>query len=82
MILGITLYTEEKNGTNTTSLYSIPFPQIEGLISFNHVIVITSEFSIENIITAIILNALLIYIVLKTSSRIERYLESSYWLLQ
>lgn len=74
MILGITLYKEDENSTNTTSIFPIAFPLIAGPGSLTTLLSIRAEYLIENIIAAVILNVLLIYIVLKTSSKIESIL--------
>jgi multiple antibiotic resistance protein len=74
MILGITLYKEEENSVNTTSIFPIAFPLIAGPGSLTTLLSLRAEFAIENIIAAVVLNVLLIYIVLKTSSRIEKIL--------
>jgi multiple antibiotic resistance protein len=74
MILGITLYKEDENGSNTTSIFPIAFPLIAGPGSLTTLLSLRAEFAIQNIIAAVILNVLLIYMVLKTSNRIERIL--------
>ena len=71
MILGITLYKEE--GTNlTASVFPLAFPLIAGPGSLTTLLAIKSEYSTPNIIIAIIINVILIYLVLKTSKKIEK----------
>ena len=72
MILGITLYKEEDSNAITASVFPLAFPLIAGPGSLTTLLSLRAEFEIQNIIIAIILNVLLIYIVLKTSSKIER----------
>ena len=72
MILGITLYKEEDTNPMTASVFPLAFPLIAGPGSLTTLLSLRAEFRIENIIIAVILNVLLIYIVLKTSARIER----------
>ena len=48
------------------------FPLIAGPGSLTTLLSLRSEFYIENIIVAVLLNVILIYIVLKTSSKIEK----------
>lgn len=72
MILGITLYKEEESNSITASVFPLAFPLIAGPGSLTTLLSLRAEFEIQNIIIAIILNVLLIYVVLKTSSKIER----------
>ncbi len=72
MILGITLYKEDENTALTASVFPLAFPLIAGPGSLTTLLSLRAEFNIENIIIAVILNVLLIYVVLKTSARIER----------
>ena len=74
MILGITLYKQEENNAMTASIFPLAFPLIAGPGSLTTLLSLRAEFRVENIIIAIVLNVLFIYIVLKTSSRIERFL--------
>lgn len=72
MILGITLYKEDENTAMTASVFPLAFPLIAGPGSLTTLLSLRAEFNIENIIVAVILNVIIIFIVLKTSSRIER----------
>ena len=74
MILGITLYKEEDNNALTASIFPLAFPLIAGPGSLTTLLSLRAEFRIENIIIAVILNVVLIYIVLKTSAKIERFI--------
>ena len=74
MILGITLYKEEENSALTASIFPLAFPLIAGPGSLTTLLSLRAEFAIENIIIAVILNVLVIYLVLKTSARMERFL--------
>lgn len=77
MILGITLYKEEENSVMTASIFPLAFPLIAGPGSLTTLLSLRAEFEVENIIIAIILNVIFIYIVLKTSKRIESFLGSN-----
>jgi multiple antibiotic resistance protein len=72
MILGITLYKEEEGTNLTASVFPLAFPLIAGPGSLTTLLAIKSEFSTPNIIIAIIINVILIYLVLKTSKKIEK----------
>lgn len=74
MILGITLYKEEESNAITASVFPLAFPLIAGPGSLTTLLSLRAEFAIENIICAVILNVVFIYLVLKTSSRIERFI--------
>ena len=75
MILGITLYKDDEDGNNiTASVFPLAFPLIAGPGSLTTLLSLRAEFYIENIIIAVLANVLLIYIVLKTSARIERFI--------
>lgn len=74
MILGITLYKHEETDISTASVFPLAFPLIAGPGSLTTLLSLRAEFQIENIIVAIIVNVIIIFIVLKTSSRIERFL--------
>ena len=74
MILGITLYKHEEYTSDTASVFPLAFPLIAGPGSLTTLLSLRAEFKIENIIIAIILNVIVIFIVLKTSKTIERFL--------
>ena len=72
MILGITLYKDEETNPMTASVFPLAFPLIAGPGSLTTLLSLRAEYSIQNIIVAVVLNVIVIYIVLKTSRRIER----------
>jgi len=72
MILGITLYKDDDEGGITATVFPLAFPLIAGPGSLTTLLSLRAEFHIQNIIIAVVLNVILIYIVLKTSSKIER----------
>jgi multiple antibiotic resistance protein len=72
MILGITLYKQEEGSPMNASVFPLAFPLIAGPGSLTTLLSLKSEFHTENIIIAVIVNVVVIYIVLKTSTRIER----------
>ena len=72
MILGITLY----KGTTPESASIVPlaFPMVAGAGALTTVLSLRAKFYVENIIVAIIINMVIVYIVLKSSERIEKFL--------
>ncbi|WP_274474744.1 MarC family protein [Mangrovimonas aestuarii] len=72
MILGITLYKEDESSAITASVFPLAFPLIAGPGSLTTLLSLRAEYQIENIIVAVIFNVVIIYIVLKTSAKIER----------
>ena len=74
MILGITLYKEDEDEALNASVFPIAFPLIAGPGSLTTLLSLRAEYNWENILVAIFLNVLLIYVVLKTSSKIERFI--------
>lgn len=74
MVLGITLYKEDENTAMTASIFPLAFPLIAGPGSLTTLLSLRAEFALENIIIAVIVNVLVIYLVLKTSARIERHI--------
>lgn len=77
MILGITLYKDDENAASTASIFPLAFPLIAGPGSLTTLLSLRAEFATENIVVAVVINVVFIYLVLKTSSRIERLLGSS-----
>ena len=78
MILGITLYKDDgDSGIITATIFPLAFPLIAGPGSLTTLLSLRAEFAIQNIIVAVFFNVVLIYVVLKTSSRIERLIGPS-----
>jgi multiple antibiotic resistance protein len=70
MILGIQLYKEES--PKTASVVPLAFPLIAGAGTITTILSLKAEFHTINIIVAIIINIIFVYIVLKSSAKIER----------
>ena len=76
MILGIRLYKDEEE-SKTASIVPIAFPLIAGAGTMTTLLSLKSQYHTINIIIAILLNMLVIYLVLKSSSKIEKMLGKS-----
>ncbi|TAF71794.1 MAG: MarC family protein [Flavobacterium sp.] len=72
MILGIHLYRDEE--ANSASIVPIAFPLIAGAGTMTTLLSLRSQFHTVNILIGIILNIILVYIVLKSSGKIEKML--------
>ena len=72
MILGIRIYRDEE--ASSASIVPIAFPLIAGAGTMTTLLSLRSQFHTANIIIAIILNIILVFIVLKSSSKIEKML--------
>lgn len=72
MILGISLYKEEGTNAVTVSVFPLAFPLIAGPGSLTTILSLRAEYATLNIAIAILLNMIFMYVVLKTSSKIEK----------
>jgi len=88
MVLGITLYKDDE--PESASIVPIAFPLIAGAGTMTSILSLRAEYYVENIIVAIVINIIFVYIVLKSSVKIEKILgknglniirkaNSSYW---
>lgn len=73
MILGIRLFRDEVSG-KTASIVPLAFPIIAGAGTMTSIISLRAEFQEINIIFAICLNVLIVFLVLKSTKVIERIL--------
>ncbi|TBW27190.1 MarC family protein [Gramella sp. KN1008] len=74
MILGISLYKDD--APETASIVPLAFPLIAGAGTMTSLVSLQAEFEMVNIIVAIIINIIFVYLVLKSSAKIERILGS------
>lgn len=72
MILGISLYKEDATNSMTASVFPLAFPLIAGPGSLTTILSLRAEYSTINIAIAIFVNMIFMYIVLKTSAKIEK----------
>ena len=76
MVLGINLYKEDDNPA-TTSIVPLAFPMIAGAGTMTSLLSLRAECEVINIIIAIIINIIFVYIILKSSKKIESVLGTS-----
>lgn len=74
MILGIQLFKEDEQVSKTASIVPLAFPIIAGAGSMTTILSLRAEYESINIIVAIALNIILVFVVLKLTGRIERLL--------
>ncbi|WP_350289343.1 MarC family protein [uncultured Croceitalea sp.] len=72
MVLGISLYKDDE--PESASIVPIAFPLIAGAGTMTSLLSLRAEYYVENIIAAIIINIIFVYIVLKSSLKIEKIL--------
>lgn len=72
MILGIQLYKDD--APETSAVVPLAFPLIAGAGTMTSLLSLRSEYETINIIIAIVINIIVVYITLKLSGRIERFL--------
>jgi multiple antibiotic resistance protein len=75
MILGIRLYRDEE--AKTASIVPIAFPLVAGTGTMTTLLSLKAQYHDINIIAGILLNIILVYVVLKSSSKIEKVLGNS-----
>jgi len=74
MILGISLYKDD--APETASVVPLAFPLIAGAGTMTSLVSLQAEYETVNIIVAIVINIIFVYLVLKSSSKIEKILGS------
>lgn len=75
MILGIRIYKDEES--SSASIVPLAFPLIAGAGTMTSIISIRAEYASSNIVVAIIINCVLVYLVLKSAPFLERKLGNS-----
>jgi multiple antibiotic resistance protein len=72
MILGIRIYRDEE--ASSASIVPIAFPLIAGAGTMTTLLSLKAQYQTLNIVIAIVLNIIVVYIVLKSSAKIEKML--------
>tara|TARA_R110002072_G_scaffold142804_1_gene288246 strand:- start:14853 stop:15434 length:582 start_codon:yes stop_codon:yes gene_type:complete len=74
MILGVTLFKQNEENLGMATVFPIAFPIVAGPGSLTTLLSLRAEYSIENIIVAILVNIVVVFIVLRTSGKLQRFL--------
>lgn len=74
MILGITLFKQKSGNMDSATVFPIAFPIVAGPGSLTSLLSLRAEYALENIIVAIIINVIVVFVVLRTSSSLQRFL--------
>ena len=70
MILGVKLYKDDT--PETASIVPLAFPLIAGAGTMTSILSLKAEFETVNIMSAIVINIIFVYVVLKSSKKIEK----------
>jgi multiple antibiotic resistance protein len=73
MILDVEIF-RNKGPEGTSSIVPLAFPLIAGPGSFTTLLSLRAEYAMENILIALVLNLLLVYVVLRLTDKIEKIL--------
>jgi multiple antibiotic resistance protein len=74
MVLGHDFFKEEETNTKVASIVPLAFPLIAGAGSMTSIISLRAEFAGVNIVIAILINMVIVWLVLRLTNRIERFL--------
>lgn len=74
MILGVRLFKDDDAPPKVASIVPLAFPIIAGAGSMTSILSLRAEYEAVNIAIAILLNMILVYVTLKLTTRIERFL--------
>lgn len=77
MIMGVTLIKEDPDAHGSGSIVPLAFPLIAGAGTLTTILSIRAVYAEANILVGIVLNLLLVYVVLRASSWLERVLGKS-----
>jgi len=72
MVLNITIFKDSAEGVSSATVFPLAFPLLAGPGTLTTLLSLRAEYDIQVIIAAIVANMILVYVVLKTSSKIQR----------
>ena len=74
MILGVEIFKEEESELQKASVFPLAFPLIAGAGTLTTILTLRAEYDHVNIMIGILVNLIIIFIVIKTSSWLKRKL--------
>ncbi|MFT4673655.1 MAG: multiple antibiotic resistance protein [Patiriisocius sp.] len=74
MVLGVTLFKQDESNLEMATVFPIAFPIVAGPGSLTTLLSLRAEYALENIIIAIIINVIIVFIVLRTSNKLQHFL--------
>jgi multiple antibiotic resistance protein len=74
MLLGVQIFKNDDADTATASVVPLAFPLLAGAGTLTTILSIRAEYHTQNIIIAIVLNMIVIYVVLRSVDRIKKIL--------
>lgn len=77
MILGITIFKDGSTGVSSATVFPLAFPLLAGPGTLTTLLSLRAEYNLQVIIAAIVANMVLVYIVLKTSTKIQKMIGSN-----
>ncbi|UII23109.1 MarC family protein [Fulvivirga ligni] len=77
MILGITLFRDDSEGGAAGSIVPLAFPLIAGAGTLTTILSLRAVYETPNILTGIVFNLIFVYVVLKSTSWLEKKLGKS-----
>ncbi len=74
MILNIVIFKENKDNTSSATVFPIAFPIVAGPGCLTTLLTLRAEYEMSNIIVAILVNIIVVFIILKTSNKLQKIL--------
>jgi multiple antibiotic resistance protein len=74
MVLGVHIFKADTEDARTSSIVPLAFPLIAGAGTMTTIISLRAEYHVENILVGVLVNLVFVYIVLKSSSWLEKKL--------